>query len=74
MELDDRFGAHNYHPEDAVIKREGANLYGVSQHPVIDHDDLRRGLEVVKARWKIITLTHRRNASSQLAVIEEDAR
>jgi hypothetical protein len=65
MELEERFGAHNYHPLDAVIKREGEHLYGISQHAVIDRDDLRRCLEGSEGCWKIIALTHTRNASSQ---------
>jgi hypothetical protein len=73
MKLEERFGAHNYHPLDAVIKREGRDLYGISQHAVIDRDDLRRGLEVVKSVLENYYVDAHAEREFAVAVIGEGA-
>lgn len=83
IDLEDRFGAHNYHPLDVVIERaEGVWVYDVDGKRYLDclaaYSAVNQGhchpriLEAMLAQARRVTLTSRAFRNDQLALLYKD--
>lgn len=83
IELEERYGAHNYHPLDVVLVRgEGVWVYDVDGNRYLDclsaYSALNQGhvhptiLEALKSQAEKITLTSRAFRNDQLALFYQD--